>query len=168
LQLSTNNEANENRMGLTSEPTKMKKSAKKNQYQTLLVVICLSTVLLPGCKKDEADLIEGTWHQVKIEQRTNANPWQDNALTCNLDDTETFEKDGKWTLYDGLNQCQPGTGIRTGTWRLTASDTKVIFTYTGVSGEYESTVETLTENNLVLSHSSGDQNNTQFRNTYTK
>lgn len=86
-----------------------------------------------------------------------------------LDNTEEYEAGCAWTLYDGNVRCgTEETGIRHGTWRLAASDTKVIYTYDGIRGEYESTVETMTETELVLTRSTGETNGRQTRGVYRK
>jgi hypothetical protein len=140
----------------------------KNLSLVFLATVFLAGVLLSGCKKDDKSLIEGTWFRVKLEERTGNNQWQVNSQSCKLDDVEVYEKGGGWTFYAGPNQCSPGTGVIAGTWELRASDTKVVFTYDNAVGEYESTVEVLTEESLVLTNSAGDLSNTQYRSTYTK
>lgn len=126
---------------------------------------------LNSCKKDkeEEKPIVGTWKVISHETRQgNEVTWQPAGEPCKLDNTEVYEADGKWTLYEGTKQCSQGTGVMKGTWKLAASDTKVVYTYDGVSGEYESSVEELNANKLVLTNSAGDLNNTQYRTVYTK
>ena len=147
---------------------KQNKTTMKNQKLILASIICSVLIFLAGCKKEEVNLIVGTWHIVKLEERTDTNPWQEITSHCRLDNTEVFEENGNWTLYDGPNQCSPGPDLLTGTWELRASDTRVIFTYDDALGEYESTIETLSEDVLVLSHGSGSLDNTQFRTTFNK
>lgn len=140
----------------------------KTKYATILTIICISLILITSCKKEGIDLIEGTWHRTKLESRIGSGAWQDETLQCQLDNIEIYEKGGVWKAYDGTNQCSPGNGITTGTWKLTASDTKVIYTYDDYAGEYESTVEELTENSLILTHSSGGISSTQFKTSFTR
>jgi hypothetical protein len=140
----------------------------KKNVPILLLLTLLFTV---SCKKSEESKqspLVGSWKRTKIESRTNANAWVIDTRTCYTDDVEEYAADGAWTFYDGTKQCSAGTGIKKGTWKLAAGDTKVIYTYQGVSGEYESTIETLTATALVLTQSTGDVNNTQVRTTYQK
>lgn len=133
----------------------------------LLVVLTVSAVFF-GCKKKEERFIEGTWKRTKIEMRLGTSSWEDITESCNLDDTEEYTESGNWSYYDGTNQCNSGTGIMTGTWEFAADNSKVIYTYTGISGEYESTIETIEKKKLVLTHSSGDLLGTQYKYTYEK
>lgn len=141
----------------------------RNSKLTLLVLVSL---LFIACDKDTDDSaispIIGTWEITNYETRIGNDSWKPVGEDCKLDDTEEYESNGRWTLYDGVNQCEAGTGITQGTWKLKASNTKIVYTYDGYSGEYESTVEELTENSLILSWSTGDINNTQYRTTYKK
>ena len=124
-----------------------------------------------SCKKEtdkSPSLIEGTWYKVKIETRQGSDDFVIQNAACQLDDVEEYTADQKWTMYDGPNQCNAGTGITRGTWRLTAGNSKIIYTYDGYSGEYESTVQELTDSKLVVIFSAGDLNNTQYRYTFEK
>ncbi|MGV3539910.1 MAG: lipocalin family protein [Rufibacter sp.] len=139
----------------------------------LLLLLLVPFFFVTSCSKDDEEEEElhkmvGTWRVNKYESRTGTGNWQNANQSCRLDNTEEYEADGSWTLYDGTNQCGAGTGITKGTWRTAASDTKVIYTYTGISGEYESTIEELTATTLVLTNSVGDVANTQTRVTYQK
>ena len=131
----------------------------------------LTVAFLASCSKDkeETPLIVGSWKRTKIESRKGtATTWTLDARTCYKDDIEEFTKDGVYTLYDGTAQCSAGAGITRGKWKLESGQSKVVFTYDGYSGEYESTVESLTATDMVLSNSVGDTQNTQTRITYQK
>jgi hypothetical protein len=140
----------------------------KTNFTTLLLVALLFAV---SCKKSEESKqspLIGSWKRTKIEKRTGSNAWVLDTRTCYTDDVEEFEAGGAWTFFDGTKQCSAGTGITKGSWKLAAGDTKIIFNYQGASGDYESTIETLTTDALVLTQSTGDVNNTQVRTTYQK
>src|SRR5690554_3153271 len=133
----------------------------------------LASIVFISCEKNTDDNTEespivGTWNVVNYESRIGNGDWSFIGEDCRLDDVEEYESNGRWAFYDGTNQCEAGTGIMAGTWKLKASNTKIVYTYDGYSGEYESTVEELTENSLILSWSTGDINNTQYRTTYKK
>lgn len=130
--------------------------------------IFLIVLLFTSCKKSEEKYIIGTWKKIKSEERVGSTAWQDVTEACQTDDTESYETDGSWAIYDGTYQCTSGSGIVNGTWKFAASNTKVIYTYEGFSGEYESTIERLTETELVLTQSTGNIAGTQIRNTYTR
>lgn len=135
----------------------------------VLTLVVISLTSFSGCDKEEdVEPIVGTWQKTKVEQSTNGGSWTNSTKSCQLDDTEEYASGGKWTAYDGPNQCSAGTGIITGTWRLAAGGTKIIYTYSGFSGEYESTVDLLDGSNLVIIHAVGDNDNTQIKTTYIK
>lgn len=140
--------------------------------KTLKFLLILTFAAFISCSEDEENNtkseIVGTWQVTSYETRQGSGNWQDAGQACRLDDTEEYESNGQWTKYDGTNQCASGTGITTGTWKLEANDTKVVYTYDGVPGEYESTVELLSEGSLIVSFSTGDVANTQYRVTYVK
>jgi hypothetical protein len=124
-----------------------------------------------GCGGSEAmQNVTGTWQQTNSEKRVGTAPWQvANDVACRVDNTEEYAGDGSWTLYDGTNQCgSGGSSIIHGTWRLAASDTKIIYTYEDINGEYEATIEQLGAGALVLTSSTGDTAGTQIRSTYAK
>lgn len=128
-----------------------------------------------SCSKDKDDPIilpisdiVGTWNKVSTETRTENTEWVADNRSCLTDDTEEFRINGTWSSYDGTSQCNPGSGVQNGTWTLTAGNTKVVFTYDGFSGSYESTVTQLNANTMVLTYSSGDIAGTQNRITYSK
>lgn len=135
----------------------------------LLSLATAALLIFSSCTKEEtpSDLV-GTWKKVLVETRNAQTDWQADDRTCWADDVEEFSENGNWTLYDGTSQCNAGTGMMTGSWELTASNTKVVFTYDGVPGTYESTVVDLDKENLVLTYSSGDLDHTENRITYIK
>ena len=125
-----------------------------------------------SCSKDDnsavASPIVGSWEVISYETRQGTGSWQNANQACRLDDIEDYASNGDWTKYDGTNQCAAGTGITRGTWELKANNSKVVYTYEGVPGEYESTIELLDEETLIVSFSAGDLDNTQFKVTYAK
>lgn len=139
--------------------------------KTTILLFILSISLI-SCSKDDDSAVSspivGSWEVISYETRQGSGNWQNANQPCRLDDTEEYASNGEWTKYDGTNQCAAGTGITLGTWELRANNTKIVYTYDGVPGEYESTIELLDEENLIISFSSGDLNNTQFRVTYVK
>lgn len=137
---------------------------------TLLCLMAASILLVTGCRDDEEtpDPIVGTWQKSKVEKSTNGGSWTDTTAPCELDDTEEYSSNGEWTLYSGPNQCSAGTGVVRGTWRVAANRTKVVYTYDDVPGEYESTLDHLSGNELVIIHAVGDVANTQYKTTYVK
>lgn len=137
----------------------------------LFTLLSLLVLFLAGCKKDkeeEKSQLVGSWKKTKIESKTSTTNWVTDTRTCYNDDVEEYSDGGAWASYDGTKQCSAGTGIIKGTWKLAAGDTKIIYTYQGITGEYESTIETLTATSLVLTQSTGDVRNTQIRTTYQK
>ena len=112
----------------------------------------------------------GTWHQTMSEGRVGSGTWSAvDDVSCRTDNVEEYDADGGWVMYDGTVQCGAGgTGIIRGTWRLAAGDTKVIYTYQGAAGEYESTIELLSDSDLILTQSTGTLSGEQTRNTYEK
>lgn len=133
-------------------------------------LICLFIILtITSCEKDEdISPIVGTWRVTAYETRQGSGSWQSTGEACRLDDTEEYNANGRWAKYEGANQCVIGTGITRGTWRLTAANTRIVYTYDDYAGEYESTVEQLTSGSLIISWSAGNQAGTQFRVRFTK
>ena len=127
--------------------------------------------LFAGCRKEDQkpeNHLLGTWQKTKLESKTATTNWKEMSQPCQLDDLEEYRPNGDWTLFDGANQCSASTGIMRGTWRQEASNTKIVYTYDGYGGEYESTVEELSENKMVLVQSTGQLNGQQIRYTYQK
>ncbi len=141
---------------------------------TLLNALAIVIILFSSCeKKDETDPVTvspliGSWMKTKVETKTSSTDWKVDAKTCYTDDLEEYEASGTWTLYDGTQQCTAGSGITKGTWKFAANNAKLVFTYQGFSGSYESTVETLTDKSMVLTQSTGDLAKTEMRITYVK
>lgn len=125
----------------------------------MLVLASNSLLLLTGCEKKK---------QRQLLKSGRIRKWSTVTTSCQLDDTEEYTSDGNWTAYEGPNQCNAGTGIVRGTWRLTAGGSKVIYTYSGYSVEYESNVDQLGVTSMVLVHAVGETHNTQVKITYTK
>jgi hypothetical protein len=140
--------------------------------RNLILLLSIAVLFITGCEKkpDESkpSPLVGSWKKMKVEKKTLTSNWVIDNRTCYTDDIEEFGSAGDWTSFDGTMQCSAGTGIIKGSWKFAAGETKIIFKYEGYTGEYESTVETLTENSLVLTQSSGDLANTQVRTTYQK
>lgn len=142
--------------------------------QSIIYLSFFFILIFFSCSDSEKENspIVGSWNLISYEIKTENPPteWRPLGESCRLDDIEEYNEDGTWTRYDGTNQCGGGNciGIYNGTWKFVANNSKVIFTYQGVPGEYESTVETLNGNTLVLSFSSGTTDGRQNRVTYSK
>lgn len=142
-------------------------------HKLYLIVTLTLAFVATSCSKDDdsssstKNNLQTSWIKDKVETRTNDGAWQDITTSCNLDDVEEYESNSDWTLYPGTNLCN-SESVTTGSWSLRANNTKIIYTYDGISGEYESSIETITENVLILTQNVGDLNNTQFRFTYSK
>jgi hypothetical protein len=129
--------------------------------------LCLVSVACGGSDTDS--LLVGTWRQTAEEERIGAGPWQPADDACRLDNVEEFSSNGDWTLYDGTFSCGgSSTGPVRGDWRLEAGETKLIFSYDGIGGEYESTIETLSDTTLVVSYATGLTSGLQTRSTYRR
>ncbi|MDV6170100.1 lipocalin family protein [Flavobacterium sp. DG1-102-2] len=138
-----------------------------------MICLLLGASLFVSCQDDDSDKggsgnsIVGVWQKTKEETRLGSGTWQAVTEDCDLDDTEEYKSDGSWTFYPGTVTCG-SAAVLNGTWKLRANDTKVLFTYDGVDGAYESTLEELTDSKLVLTHSAGDVEDTQYRDTYKR
>jgi len=147
----------------------MKMSYAKETLSILLLLIA-------GCGADKSEdgsppsPVVGTWLQTMEESREGTAAWAPvDDIDCRTDNVEEYADDGSWTLYDGTARCSAsGTGILHGTWRLTANDTKVVYTYEGAGGEYESTIELMSDTDLILTHATGTLSGTQIRSTFEK
>jgi len=141
-----------------------------NNYKQITLIISLC-IIFTSCMNDE-DIyhknLTGSWQKELIETRISGQAWTQDERDCWRDDMEEFSGNGIWRLYDGTMQCSPGSGITSGTWTLASEGKKIIFTYDAFSGEYESTVESLSDKTLILSHGAGDMGGTQYRTTYSK
>lgn len=140
-----------------------------------LLAAVLGVALLTACssegtsRSDDSSPIVGTWKVLSDQERIGTKDWTPSSEACRSDNTEEYKAGGAWTLYAGDNQCGGGgTGISKGTWRLAAANTKVIYTYERFRGEYESTVESLTETEMILTKATGETNGRQWRTVYRK
>lgn len=138
-----------------------------------VVMLLVFTLFVTGCSGDDSkepvkkSKIVGLWAKTKEETRVGSSAWHETTEDCDLDDIEEFEADGDWTLYPGTITCGTAAVI-SGDWSLRANDTKVVFTYDDFEGEFESTIVELTDSKMVLTHSAGDLDDTQYRDTYIK
>lgn len=150
-------------------------SMKTLKFKNIASALLLTVVALfiTGCSGDDNkepvnnSKIVGVWTKTKEESKEGTAAWKETTEDCDLDDTEEFKADGDWALYPGTVTCGSASVIN-GSWSLRANDTKVVFTYDGFDDEFESTIVELTETKMVLTHSSGDVNDTQYRDTYVK
>ena len=139
----------------------------KNCY--FLIIVAL--FLFSGCRKEDQrpeNKLLGTWQKVKLESKTNTTDWKVLSQPCQLDDLEEYRPSGDWTLFSGAAQCSPGNGVLRGTWKQAADGSKLIYTYEGAGGEYESTLAELTDDQMVLVQSTGQTNGQQIRFTYER
>lgn len=146
--------------------------------KTTIYTFCLlflSISFLSSCSSDDdstsyqsetASKLIGSWKRTSIESN-NGNGWTDITQTCDLDDIEEFSNDGTYIYYPGTNTCNSSL-VEYGTWRLAASDSRIVFTYDGYDGEYESSNVTINEGYLEITHSVGDTSNTQIKKKYSK
>lgn len=143
-------------------------------HKLFVGLILIMGLLLITCSKDgDSDSITrknlaGSWQKEKVETRVKDDPWSDITQDCNLDDIEDYASNGNWTLYLGSLRCESGLSVRKGNWTLKANDTKIIYTYDDLQGEYEKDIEVISENLLIVTHNAGDLDNTQFRYTFKK
>lgn len=157
----------------------LERTMKSNLFALTLLVSLAA--FAPACSSGSADddstpplsakaqMLVGVWNLNNSESRFGTEPWMTaDDVDCRIDNTEEFEADGSWTLYDGTNPCGSGLTILTGRWRLAAGDSKILFSYDDVSGEYEQDIELLTELSLVRTFATGLTNGKQTRNSYDK
>ncbi|MNK06500.1 hypothetical protein D3C87_243990 [compost metagenome] len=137
------------------------------------IMVLVFTLFITGCSGDDNkeavndSEIVGVWTKMKEEKRVGLAEWQDVTEDCDLDDTEEYKSNGDWAMYMGTITCGSRDAMY-GTWSFRANETKVMFTYDEYEGEYEKTVEELSENKMILSHNTGDVQDTQYRITYIK
>jgi hypothetical protein len=141
-------------------------------FASLILTISILTI---SCTKDEESIstakknLTGSWLKTNVEKRVGEGSWADITKDCELDDIEEYASNGNWTFFLGTNRCFSSvTSIYTGTWQLRTNDTKIIFTYVDAVGNYEKSIETLTDKLLIITHNSNDLNNSQFRYTFSK
>ncbi|MFD2600917.1 lipocalin family protein [Flavobacterium suzhouense] len=142
---------------------------------TWMMCFLLTTFLFVSCSDDSDEddnssdnsKIVGVWQKTKEETRQGSEAWEDVTEDCDLDDTEEYVSDGDWALYPGTVTCGSANVIN-GSWELRANGTKVVYTYDGFQDEFESNIEELTAAKMVLTHSAGDIDDTQYRDTYVK
>ncbi|MHA3788623.1 lipocalin family protein [Flavobacterium hauense] len=141
---------------------------------TGMICFLLIAVAVVSCSDDSDEKddtgnseIVGVWKKTKEEARQGNEAWEDVTEDCDLDDTEEYEAGGDWTLYPGTVTCGSANVIK-GSWELKANNTKVVYSYDEFEGEFESNIEELTNTKMVLTHSSGDIDDTQYRDTYVK
>lgn len=140
---------------------------------TCMVCLMLTVAPFVSCSDDDSkdatgdSKIVGVWTKTKEEIREGNAAWQDVTEDCDLDDTEEYEANGDWALYPGTVTCGSAAVIN-GSWTLKANGTKVVYSYDDFEGEFESNIEELTDTKMVLTHSAGDVDNTQYRDTYIK
>lgn len=142
---------------------------------TYMMCFLLTTILFVSCSDDSDEddnssdnsKIVGVWQKTKEETRQGSEAWEDVTEDCDLDDTEEYVSDGDWALYPGTVTCGSANVIN-GSWELRANGTKVVYTYDGFQDEFESNIEELTAAKMVLTHSAGDIDDTQYRDTYVK
>ena len=148
----------------------MKRNNSLSQTLFYGIFILGFVALLPSCKKEE-QLIVGTWRIDKIEARYGGTgEWENEPGNCSVGAVEEYEKSGKYTYYPAPgNPCPGSSGMPSfGTYRFTASGTKLMFTYDDSWGEYDKSVESITKNTMILSHNTGLATGKEFRYTFSK
>lgn len=134
----------------------------------LVFISCSEDPVENNYSETEQKLI-GSWEVIKYEESLDGINWSDDPNNyCVIDDVWEFTENNVMNYYDGAVLCNnsSGTQIEKGTWKLTANETKIIFTYDGHPGEYESTIESLTETELVLVNAVGDIYGTISKKTF--
>ena len=145
----------------------------KNQRLVLGFILVVFLSLL-SCSKDEDSFtitkknLVGSWTKSKVEKRVSDGLWADITESCNLDDVEEYASNGNWIFYLGTLRCESGSPILKGNWSLAANDSKIIYEYDDYEGQYEKSIETITENVLIVTHSANDLDNSQYRYTFRK
>jgi hypothetical protein len=142
-----------------------------NRKKDVVIVCALVMIAFAGgCTKEkkEENKVVGTWKKVKEETRLSGGSWEDVNEPCQLDNVEEYQSNGNYTVYPGADLCSPSESTITGTWRSAANNTKIIYTYSGYSDEFESTIEELTNTSMVITHATGTISGAQIRDTYQK
>lgn len=152
----------------------MKKITQILKFTGMLCFLFIAvTIVSCSDDSDEKDSsgnskIVGVWKKTKEETRQGNEAWEDVTEDCDLDNTEEYEADGDWALYPGTVTCGGNANVINGSWELKANNTKVVYTYDGFQDEFESNIEELTDTKMMLTHSAGDLDDTQYRDTYIK
>ncbi|CAM3992402.1 hypothetical protein FLAN108750_03570 [Flavobacterium antarcticum] len=147
---------------------------KKQQLFLGFILITLLSLLSCSNEEDAVSVsttkknLIGSWTKAKVEKRTNEGQWTDITENCNLDDVEEYASNSNWTFYLGTLRCESGAPVLKGSWNLAANDTKIIYEYDDYEGQYEKSIETITENVLIVTHSANDLANSQYRYTFNK
>jgi len=112
-------------------------------------------LFLNSCKKEEAKtktqlLTQKAWVMKKLEQKEGNNPWVDefqNFDACSKDDRYIFNANSTYEFNEGPTKCDPTDPqvFDSGNWFFTNNETKLQI------GTDEFNIDTLDENNLVLS-----------------
>jgi hypothetical protein len=120
-----------------------------------LSVVMVLFLFLNSCKKEDAKtktqlLTQKEWVMKKLEQKEGSNPWVDEFLSfdaCSKDDRYVFKANGTYEFNEGPTKCDPADPqvFDTGNWIFTNNETKLQI------GTDEFTIDTLDENNLILS-----------------
>ncbi len=139
--------------------------------KTFYFLALAALLLFSGCRKESpqpTNKLIGSWLRVKVEYKDAENIWQDVHLPCLTADTEEYRANGVWFVAIGDSPCGPGTDTHEGKWRLEADGTKIIYSNNAASGEFEATVEVLTDNQLVLIRNVNSAGPQQHRTTYQR
>jgi len=135
------------------------------------LITLFALALFTACKREDekpANHLLGSWQKVKVESKVPPADWQTENQPCQLDDVEEYRPTGDWALFSGANQCSAGSGVTRVTRQQAASNTHIIYTFEGISREYESTVQELTAEKMILIQSTGLTNGKQIRYTFEK
>ena len=140
----------------------------------IAVLLLLLSTAFTSCSGDDSNttnsekaMLIGSWNRTKVETRLPGEQWEDETKPCDLGITEEYFSDGDYAVYPGTNPCGSAT-VLNGTWELRAGNKKLVYTYNGDATEYESTIEKLDKDALILTHNSGLTNGMQYRHTYVK
>jgi len=137
-----------------------------------LLIMLSMLCIFSSCDKDdeegESSPIVGTWQVVNYERKTGVNgPWSVvSDLSCRMQERQTYGQSGQFSQVSGA--CSGSTAGISGTWKLSADQKSITYTYTNYSGEYVRTVEKLNDSELVISWDSGTTTGAYFRASYRK
>ena len=139
---------------------------KTTQLPLLFIIILVAFNF--SCTKDKHAIV-GSWRVDKIEQKIEDGEWENLLTNCSVGSIEEYEANGKWTYYPAPGApCGTGPSPEYGTYKLTASGTKLVFIYDDSVGEYIRTIESITETTMIRSHTPKTVTSMQFRYTFTK